>query len=581
VSAAPELLQALEREAARLGVDTPSAPANGAGPAGAASEEAADAVAAPPQEAAAPPHDATAVPQGALRTYRGRSLEQVIPQIQEELGSDAVIVRRREGLAGGVFGFFQHAFVEVEAMPGTPRLDVYDAPEAAEPPPVAQGAGQLDAGAGPGYGPPARMQPVAPVETSPAAPAQLAGTQAPPAELPVAAPSWLPSGVEPGSEGSTEPRLYARTGAPAPAPWAEPLARAAHGGTGRDSAPAHVPVAVPATEPYDGAYVTAQLAALARNRGIVPQLAGPPTTAPRPPATPREPVPAGPASHTPPAVSPQPHLDPPYALPRPAALPPSREAVQVTAAESDEAIERALRRRGMSEELAWELLDAAEAHALALAPQDGLARAVRATLAARIPMAEPLPAAGALVVLVGAAGSGKTSAGAALLAAYRASSTLRASFATLLRGGDGDLQMILSPHQREPVPAASPRALRTIDAARERGMVIFDTPGLAPGDTASVRELARLLGQLEPDRVLVALPATLGAVAAERLLAGLAPVRPDGLVLTQVDATAQLGTAVEAACTHGIAPEYTLGRARRGYDLCRLAPHELAERILP
>lgn len=52
------------------------------------------------------------------RTYRGGSLEEVLPKIRDELGPDAVITRQRDGLAGGVGGFFQRQFVEVEARPG-------------------------------------------------------------------------------------------------------------------------------------------------------------------------------------------------------------------------------------------------------------------------------------------------------------------------------------------------------------------------------------------------------------------------------------------------------------------------------
>jgi hypothetical protein len=48
-------------------------------------------------------------------TFRGRSLEEVLPQVRDELGPDAIVLRRREGLAGGVAGFFQRSFVEVEA----------------------------------------------------------------------------------------------------------------------------------------------------------------------------------------------------------------------------------------------------------------------------------------------------------------------------------------------------------------------------------------------------------------------------------------------------------------------------------
>ncbi|HST40343.1 MAG TPA: hypothetical protein VLK58_12590, partial [Conexibacter sp.] len=61
-----------------------------------------------------------------LRTYRGRSLEEILPQIRAELGPDAVIVRQRDGLAGGIGGFFQQQFVEVQARKGARRIDLYD-----------------------------------------------------------------------------------------------------------------------------------------------------------------------------------------------------------------------------------------------------------------------------------------------------------------------------------------------------------------------------------------------------------------------------------------------------------------------
>jgi flagellar biosynthesis GTPase FlhF len=49
------------------------------------------------------------------RTFRGRSLEELLPRVREELGPDAIVLRRREGLAGGVAGFFQRPYVEVDA----------------------------------------------------------------------------------------------------------------------------------------------------------------------------------------------------------------------------------------------------------------------------------------------------------------------------------------------------------------------------------------------------------------------------------------------------------------------------------
>ncbi|MGA2471694.1 MAG: hypothetical protein ABSG64_13510 [Solirubrobacteraceae bacterium] len=60
------------------------------------------------------------------RTYRGRALAEILPQIRAELGADAVVTCQREGLVGGIGGFFAQRFIEVEAMPASTHVDLYD-----------------------------------------------------------------------------------------------------------------------------------------------------------------------------------------------------------------------------------------------------------------------------------------------------------------------------------------------------------------------------------------------------------------------------------------------------------------------
>src|SRR5215510_2588817 len=55
-----------------------------------------------------------------VQTFRGKSLEEVLPKVRDALGPDAVVLRRREGLVGGVAGFFQRPFVEVDARKPLP-----------------------------------------------------------------------------------------------------------------------------------------------------------------------------------------------------------------------------------------------------------------------------------------------------------------------------------------------------------------------------------------------------------------------------------------------------------------------------
>src|ERR1700749_2834775 len=55
-----------------------------------------------------------------VKTYRGRSLEELLPQIRAELGPDAIVLRPREGLSGAVGGLFQRPFVEIDARAPLP-----------------------------------------------------------------------------------------------------------------------------------------------------------------------------------------------------------------------------------------------------------------------------------------------------------------------------------------------------------------------------------------------------------------------------------------------------------------------------
>src|SRR3954447_15844105 len=74
------------------------------------------------------------------KTFRGSSLEEVLPKIKADLGPDAEIVRQREGLTGGVGGVFQRSCLagdaraaeppeaarEGVARTSGPRFDAYD-----------------------------------------------------------------------------------------------------------------------------------------------------------------------------------------------------------------------------------------------------------------------------------------------------------------------------------------------------------------------------------------------------------------------------------------------------------------------
>jgi hypothetical protein len=514
---------------------------------------------------------------GEPRVFRGRTVDELIPRIQRELGSDAIILRRREGLTGGVLGFFQQQWVEIEAVAGPPRLDVYDEQEAAAPP-LPQAAETLQ--------PPAAQPPP---HASPAAYAQ---PLAQPPSYPEPAP-YVPLPAEQPAPAYPEPAppLYAEPAAFAP-PASEP-----------PPAPAPAPPAALPSEPVlyahqsaaggGGGYVTAHLAAVAReNRARLTE---------RPlPLEPRREAPLPP----PPPVRPAPPLDFHAVMPAPAPaplpqLPPEPEPQRLDEWRAPRAgerrtvgpgspgraragVEKGLRRYGISERMIGELIDGAVAHVLPFAPRSGLAAAVRAALAQRIPVAPPLPLDGATLVVVGSGGAGKTTCCTALLGAYRQSSSLAAAFATIAREPQhGELQMLLAPQLVRPTPVENPRARRALQRARAGGLLVLDTPRVSPAERTPIKRLGRVIAEVEPERVLVAMPATLGGAAAAQLLESLAPLKPNAMIITHAEETDQVGVAVEAACRFGLAPEFMLDRGPgQGWRLRRLEPAEVAAMVL-
>jgi flagellar biosynthesis GTPase FlhF len=519
-------------------------------------------------------------PATAPRVYQGRSVEELIPKIQAELGEDAIVLRRRKGLTGGIGGFFQRPFVEIEAQAGHPRLDVYDEQvDSPAPPPAAE---QVDT-----------LQP------TPLGSSGFGGTYVTDALAALAAA---------GSHDAISPRL----GAFANDDRAVSLAEEFHELTpaslltpqptlaGPDSPPTSHSTqsppqrsARPAADPFAAALAAAEVAAGQAAAGDLREAPHPAPAAAvsAPPLEPQSPEP--PAGETA-ALEPHPQASQPLVsqplvsqplVSQPLAAVPSRPlaAVPIPQGRARASIESSLLDRGIDEELARELIEAAAAHLLPLmAPRTSLMKAVHLALRQRIPVCPPLPAQSATVAFVGPGGSGKTACCAALLGAYRKRSTLPAACATILAGtAAGELAMLLSPHLLEPTPITDPRAVRALHETREQGLLLLDMPPLSSADRGSIRALAALLGTLQPSRVVLTLPATLGAKPAAQLLEALRPLRASALAITHADETDQLGVAVQAACRFGLAPEYLLdcGNARGGF--LQIDPTYLADRLLP
>ncbi len=573
-------------------------------------------------------------PGAGVRIYRGRNLIDLIPRIRADLGPDAVIVRERQGVVGGINGFFAKRFVEVEAQ-AAPRVDVYDDEDdlsfaddladaevgteaiiAAEEQRLALAERAVGTGATAltetPVEPEAVMEYLAAVEPQGPVEAQVAVEP----QVPAApqAPTEDQAGVEPEALGKP-PEDVSRSGISPPPAAATPQ-------------PAAGPEPAIASQPAAGARapVASHLAA-APQPSVVPQApaAAQPAPAPQPPLVPR-PAAARRAPFEPPAAyDPQPEVEGGYLtepefeiesgaptgvadplgrnLPaRLEPLPPPRTkkksmrggraasiARQRTLRDGDVGREawigvaRELSGRGMTEVEAERLSMEAAAHGIPLARASALRDSVREMLARQLMRSPTLPAGGAAVAFVGAGGAGKTRCAAALASAYRRASTLSVMALTL--GDADDRRTIETLLETEGVPvkaATEVRSLpRLVSDVRAGGVVVVDTPAIAPGDRAAVLSLAEALEPLKLEGVFVAVPATIGPQAARQLLAGLQPLRPTGIAVTHLDETDQLGIAVELACATGTPIAYV----HEGLDIRRALsapdPVQLATRLLP
>ena len=473
-----------------------------------------------------------------VRTYRGRRLEDIIPQIRQELGPDAVILRQREGLMGGVSGFFAQRCYEIDARPGTPPVDLYDDDDEYEDSTSAQTLAAPS--------PPAALAPPA-APSPPAAEARtqtqpVVATPAPTTQPPFAAPSFANQLAQ--ARTATAPEAAAAVEAP---PARQPAASSA-------------PEVPPARRPA-GTSAPAEL----------------PLESPRTPTPPRRAKPPLSRRRVRPPVRPlRAARRASIAAPRPKAPPRQLDESLVALGL------RELTDCGISDSWAQQLIAFGAAHRKPFA--DGnLREAAIASIAAALPASEPLPVDGAAVAIVGSGGAGKTRWAAALAAAYGRGSTLPV---TVLALGCPDAGAEVTELLRDDdvYVASAPDAAgaeRAVAEGRAHGLAVIDTAAVRPGEAVAVAALARELAPLALDAVYIAVPATLSARAGTNLIEGLSPLAPTGIVITHADETDHLGVAIELSRDSGIPIAYV----HEGLELDRAVsvadPFMLARRVLP
>ena len=498
-----------------------------------------------------------AAPGNEVRTYRGRTLEELIPRIRAELGAGAIILRERQGLTGGIGGFFAQRCVEIDAQ-APQRVSVYagDLEDLEEIDEELEVDEQTFAAAS------TPETPAAPAAPNPfAATLQAAGVEpltpfpalAVPASVPVVSSEPLVS---------PEPVVAAApVTEPTPVPQAE--AEAGPGYIAFDELSTPAPAASPAAPAPAPAADLPTLAIPVR----LERAMGDAVTAAAPSSGVFRALPTGaPAVWAPVA---------PVAAPEPTPAPPAPPAPDRAA---EQALIHHLTDQGFSADFATALV--ADAARLA-GPGVDPTHALQASLAAALPGTPSLPLAGGAVAIVGSGGSGKTRTVAAMaIACARAGHTVTvASLGAPERSSE--LAELLRDETVQVIPAMRTRATAAaVASARRRGLVIVDTTSVSTGDRSAAEVLAETLTPFELDCVLLTVPATFTARAADRAVQSFAAVHPHGMIATHLDEADGLGAIAEVAISRRLG----LGHTHTGLELATaiaaVDPGQLAGALL-
>ncbi len=291
-------------------------------------------------------------------------------------------------------------------------------------------------------------------------------------------------------------------------------------------------------------------------------------------------VPPIPATPTVPAPGPAPaiHPEPLAGGPEPSVAPaPSAASALEGAAE----IERRLVLGGLTPSNASALVLATVSRGRPATGADELRREVRDTIARTIPVPRHLPATHGAVAIVGAGGSGKTRAIAALALAHASAGGLVSVASLGAPGREAELGSLLRGEPINVIPAMRTRATaRAVASARERGLVLIDTAAVTPRDTATIDVVAEALDGFRLDGVYLAVPATVSLPAGTKLVDGFSAFDLSGLIGTHMDETDQFGALVELSIATGVPLAYTLSGGRLADSIAAVDRSAIADRLL-
>jgi flagellar biosynthesis GTPase FlhF len=460
------------------------------------------------------------------RTYFGETLEELLPKIREELGPDALIVRQREGIVGGIGGFFGRKCVEVEARPSLMRASlpprtVVDAYDTGDPwvalPPEMELEPEVAGDEIPGS---SRLLETLLAQTSPFA-------------------EQLSSAIQVDDLATVPPVTVA-------AAIERPVAEA-------DSTPVPEPViAAPAP----------------RLRAVDPEPAAPEPVAAEPVAAPPGPAPFNPAPFNPAPSNPAP------SNPAPSNPPISLDELA--------AIRRELVAAAVPVRMVGEILAEVEQTLRPFEPGVPVRDLARRALAHRIPVASGWSSKKRTIALVGLRHSGRTLAAAGLCAAFvRDGRSVAAVSLEPVRAAMRFAELTSADDVTFQVADAPDLAARIRGVVRDADVVVADTPPLADAiDGNRLAATLALLGALKPDETHLVVPATMSVEDARILVDSLSTHKlPSRLIVTHADSAAASGAPVGLALANRIPISFMSAGPALG-ALRPAAPEVLARMVL-
>ena len=522
------------------------------------------------------------------RSFRADTLEEALRLVSDELGPDALVVRQREGVIGGVGGFFGRHCVELEVeLPAGPASvsEAVSAARSQRPRSLAIPRGAV-------------------IDRYDSAPSVSEVSFAPFASGDSPDPGWLepeaPAGVaepEPSSFDWIEPQPEPRSALPA-----EPAVEAPEASGAPEPPPAPVvldePAAVP-EEPVAPAVVEAPVpveTAAAAVEPAAPIVVEAPAVSriPEKPAAAEEPVapetalvPAAPAVAEVAEIAPE---QPAIADEEPedagALVQTLFDQAAPFADKLSETLERtSIGRRladaGMNSRVAREVVAEAETELRVFDPLQPFEEQVRTALARRIKVSRVVRKKRRVIALVGPPGAGKTLTTARLCHVY---------------GGDAkrpvaalSLQPVreafrLAEHTRSlDVQLAAADEVRVLEVELEKlvgaELLIVDTPGVEPGDDDRLRALAGLLELVGADETHLLVPAALDAPRVRELVEAFSStLGANRIMITHLDGPGDATAAVSASIDSRLPISFTATGASWG--LRPADPHQLAELVV-